>query len=336
MAGSITAYTTAHGRRWRVRYRKPDKSQTDKRGFKTKREAELFLASVTVAKAVGDYIDPALSRVTVAQLSDLWLAGKQPPALKPSSYEPLEIAWRLHVEPKWGDREIAGILPSEVQAWATNLGGRRSASVTLRALGVLAGHPRHGGEGSTDLPVTLRGGSTTCRARRRRRMGASTSPTTRSRLAAESAHPVLCSRSRTPASGGVRRPHSASGMSTRSRRLHVRENAVQVKNVIHVGTPKSWEQRSVPYPPVPRRPSRRARRRQGPEGSAVRRWEGVPRPTGSDTGWFRPVLARPTHDDDFPRVTPHDLRHTAASLAIRAGANVKAVQAMLGHAFLHR
>jgi integrase len=30
--------------------------------------------------------------------------------------------------------------------------------------------------------------------------------------------------------------------------------------------------------------------------------------------------------------TPHDLRHTAASLAVSAGANVKAVQKMLGHA----
>lgn len=34
----------------------------------------------------------------------------------------------------------------------------------------------------------------------------------------------------------------------------------------------------------------------------------------------------------FPRVTAHDLRHTAASLAVSAGANVKAVQRMLGHA----
>lgn len=30
-------------------------------------------------------------------------------------------------------------------------------------------------------------------------------------------------------------------------------------------------------------------------------------------------------------MTIHDLRHTAASLAISAGANVKAVQRMLGH-----
>jgi integrase len=34
----------------------------------------------------------------------------------------------------------------------------------------------------------------------------------------------------------------------------------------------------------------------------------------------------------LPGLTPHDLRHTAASLAVQAGANVKAVQRMLGHA----
>jgi len=33
-----------------------------------------------------------------------------------------------------------------------------------------------------------------------------------------------------------------------------------------------------------------------------------------------------------PGLTPHDLRHTAASLAVRAGANVKAVHSMLGDA----
>jgi integrase len=35
---------------------------------------------------------------------------------------------------------------------------------------------------------------------------------------------------------------------------------------------------------------------------------------------------------ELPGLTPHELRHTAASLAVSAGANVKAVQRMLGHA----
>ena len=66
------------------------------------------------------------------------------------------------------------------------------------------------------------------------------------------------------------------------------------------------------------------------------------------TGWFNSAVGRAQDKSaaaiaaalaageepsrPFPRVTPHDLRHTAASLAISAGANVKAVQRMLGHA----
>ena len=33
----------------------------------------------------------------------------------------------------------------------------------------------------------------------------------------------------------------------------------------------------------------------------------------------------------LPNVSPHDLRHTAASLAIQSGANVKEIQALMGH-----
>jgi integrase len=36
-------------------------------------------------------------------------------------------------------------------------------------------------------------------------------------------------------------------------------------------------------------------------------------------------------DEKFPRVTVHELRHTAASLMIASGANVKTVQSQLGH-----
>ena len=56
------------------------------------------------------------------------------------------------------------------------------------------------------------------------------------------------------------------------------------------------------------------------------------RPHAAD-GWVvRAVAVCRTIDPTFPVVTIHDLRHTAASLAVSAGANVKAVQRMLGHA----
>ena len=53
----------------------------------------------------------------------------------------------------------------------------------------------------------------------------------------------------------------------------------------------------------------------------------------SGNGWFtQAVRAARVEHPTFPRITPHDLRHTAASLAVSSGAHVKAVQRMLGHA----
>src|SRR4051794_10386355 len=45
-----------------------------------------------------------------------------------------------------------------------------------------------------------------------------------------------------------------------------------------------------------------------------------------------PVFDQAAAAAGLPGLTPHELRHTAASLAVAAGANVKAVQRMLGHA----
>ena len=44
-------------------------------------------------------------------------------------------------------------------------------------------------------------------------------------------------------------------------------------------------------------------------------------------GWFNDAAA----EIGIPGLTPRELRHTCASLAVSAGANVKALQRMLGH-----
>lgn len=57
-------------------------------------------------------------------------------------------------------------------------------------------------------------------------------------------------------------------------------------------------------------------------------WGGyVPRLNARD-GWWGMAL----RGSGIPRVTPHELRHTAASLAVQSGADVRAVQRVLGHA----
>lgn len=72
---TISKCQTASGATlYRVRYRAPERGQTDKRGFKTKRDAEIFAASVEVKKMTGEYIAPSLGRITVGELAPDWLA----------------------------------------------------------------------------------------------------------------------------------------------------------------------------------------------------------------------------------------------------------------------
>jgi integrase len=55
-------------------------------------------------------------------------------------------------------------------------------------------------------------------------------------------------------------------------------------------------------------------------------------PPAPSTSWLAYAVTRCRKaDPSFPRITAHALRHTAASLAIHAGANPLVVQRMLGH-----
>ena len=81
--GSAESYETARGRRYRVRYRRPDRTQTTKRGFTTKREADNYLATVEVSKMRGEWLDPSRSKVSVADVAAEWIACQV--QIKPST-----------------------------------------------------------------------------------------------------------------------------------------------------------------------------------------------------------------------------------------------------------
>jgi integrase len=60
---------------------------------------------------------------------------------------------------------------------------------------------------------------------------------------------------------------------------------------------------------------------------------GVPRNSNRRVRDFRRAVAKcQAADETFPSITPHDLRHTAVSLAVSAHANIRAIQRMVGHA----
>jgi hypothetical protein len=74
---TISKYQTASGTTlYRVRYRTPGRGQTDKRGFKTKRDAQAFAEQIEVDKRRGLYVAPSDGRVKFGDLARAWLDSK--------------------------------------------------------------------------------------------------------------------------------------------------------------------------------------------------------------------------------------------------------------------
>ena len=114
------------------------------------------------------------------------------------------------------------------------------------------------------------------------------------------------------------------------RRIHVAESVTEVENGrLDWGLPKSHERRWVPLPRF--LVDELAGHLAGRESDALVFATGAETPlrvSNARRGWFD----RAAREIGVPGLTPHELRHTAASLGVSAGANVKAVQRMLGHA----
>src|SRR3954470_6780724 len=113
------------------------------------------------------------------------------------------------------------------------------------------------------------------------------------------------------------------------RRVQVSANLVEVSGRLHQDSPKSHRARSVPVPRFLVAALRRQVEGRRPDQSVFTTGAGTPlRNSNFRHHLFAPAVERA----GLQPLTPHDLRDTAASLAVAAGANVKVVQRMLGHA----
>ena len=328
---TITAYETKAGKRWRAVYRKPDGSQTSRRGFLRKRDAEEWLAEhVTVAKASGSFVDPAAGRRKVGDLWPAWIAKKRLSS-KASYVESLERAWRVHVAPRWAARTIGSLSRSEIQEWVGAQAAGKSATVVIRNLGILRGICN---DAVADRLIQANpcDGVETPRKRRRKRTYLTAGQLFR--LASESGGRGtlvlvlgLC---------GLRWGEMAglhvADVDFRRHRLSVVRSATMVGDCVVVDVPKSGKGRQVVFPAILDAPLRaQCAGRDGGEPLFPAAGGGyLARIAPNDrTKWFWWAKRRAGVPLDL---TFHDLRHTAASLMVSSGANVKAVQNQLGHA----
>jgi integrase len=135
--GSVEAYATRSGRRYRVLYRKPDHSQTQRRGFRTKKEAELFLASLELDKARGVYLDASRGRIRLADWLDQWFADRVD--LRPTTRDRVGGIIRRDLTPSLGAYPLAEISPSVVQRWIADLSRRLGPASVRKCVHTLSG-----------------------------------------------------------------------------------------------------------------------------------------------------------------------------------------------------
>jgi integrase len=329
--GTIEPYATAAGRRYRVRYRTPDRRQTSKRGFTTKRDAERYLAAVEVSKDHGQWMDPTKSRVTVAEWAERWFRAQI--QLKPTTRSGYRHGLDKHVLPRWGTVRLSEVEHSEVQAWVNALAVNLAPSTVRQTHLVLSGVLKFAVE-DRRIPQNPSDAIRLPRVVRKSRGYLSDGEVLRLAEACGQYVDVVMFLAYTGLRWGEMAGLKVGRLDIERRRIDVAEAVSDPRGVVVWGTPKSHERRSVPFPEFLQAPLVRRCMHKHPEDLVFMGPDaGVLRSGNFRSRTFDKALASiRAADPDFPKVTPHDLRHTAASLAISAGANVKSVQRMLGHA----
>lgn len=328
---------------WRAHYRTPDGSQRNK-SFARKADAERFLATVESAKLTGTYVDPQLAKVTVGLWAERWLAGQA--HLKPSTFQRYDGIISKHIEPKWGRVRLGSVSHADVQTWVTTLAATQAPASVAKIHRVL----------SLVLDMAVKDG----------RLARNVATGVNLPRVVKHEHRYLthdqvddlaqaCGYPETPdkhagydsrenetyrlvvlflAYTGVRFGEMAA---LRVNRLDLqRHRAAIVASVTPVqgqglvwGTPKTHQRREVPLPVFLTAELRSFTSGRAPDDLV---FPGIRSGAPLRVTSFRRAFDRAAQAIGVPGLHPHQLRHTAASLAIASGADVKVIQQMLGHA----
>lgn len=330
---SVESYQLKDGsRRYRVRYALPNGRRTDKRGFKRKADATRFLATVEVDKSTGSFVPYSAGLITLEELATQW--DHTQVGSSESWRNRQESILRVHVMPRWGGWKIKDITPAAVQEWVSDLSRTLAAKTVRHILGVLQAILDIGvNEGrlvvnparrDIRLPRTLSKEKTTL------------TPAQVHTLAGEIPDPyrdlfwfLTTSGVRFGEAAALRPMDLLGGGLVRLRRAYAKIDHRSVLTDL-----KGHELRTVAIPPVV---EERLQERASNRGRDELLWT-APRKGGPlrppESGHWLDAAVRRCHaaDETFPDHVPvHSLRHTAASLLISSGANVKIIQRQLGH-----
>lgn len=305
----------------------PDGSQRS-RSFVTRRAATAFAADRDRDQAGGgDRVDPRAGRVTVAVFYERWAASRRP-VLRPKTWESYAGHWRTRIEPVIGRYELRHVTREVIEQWAAGLSigasGQRSAHLVLRSIldravedGALTVNPAN----RVPLPRV---------AHREHHRYLTAAQVAELAAALGAQGDIVTLLAYTGVRWGELTALRVEDVDLARRRLRVVRSITPVAGRPVEGPPKSRAgRRLVPIADPAARVL--ADRIAGRDGQAL----AVTSPRGgtlSATNWRRQVKWNEnTRALGLARLRPHDLRHTYASLARAAGADLKLIQKTMGH-----
>jgi integrase len=319
------SHVQRRGDRWQARYRRPDGKEETKR-FDRKIDAEKWLAGKQVAKDRGEWTDPVLARILVAEWGERWLESKA--TLKASTRADYRSLWEVCIRPTWGTVRLCDVSHQDVATWvaqlSTRVGASRCSKAAILFSGMLAAAVR-----DQRLSRNPADGVSLPRLKPKPQRFLNH---TQLQALADQAGPykvMVLVLGLTGLRFGECVALKVADVDLLRRRLLVSQSMSEVNGKLEWSTPKTHQSREVPIG------------RHLADLLAVEIAGKTPQDLlfGSPEGeplrlsnWRRRVWDPAVAAIGQTGLTPHDLRHTAASLAISSGANVKHVQRMLGHA----
>lgn len=308
---------------WQVKYRTPTGAARSST-FALRRDAAEFARTTDSARVAGTFVDPRRSRIRLGPWLDTWLESRT--NLAPSTRARYRSIIEAHIAPVWGVVELADVHHDDVQAWVAGID--RSPATTRKAFYVL----------SQALDYAVRSG----RLGRNPADGVSLprpQASERRYLTHQQVEALACEVPdrwallvRFLAYTGLRWGEVAAlrvrDVHLDRRRVTVARSVTPIHGRLTFGPTKGHERREVPVPGFLAAGLSAMVQGKGIDDLVLTGAHGGTLRAGTfQTRVLTPAAARV----GLQGLHPHELRHTAASLAIAAGADVKVVQSMLGH-----
>lgn len=338
-------YTLSDGSvRWKIRYRTADRRSTDKGGFRTKAEANAWWMQNAPAIVSGQAPSNRAGRVAVHTLVEQHLSRTV--RLKPSTVAQRESHAHKWVLPWWEGRPAAEVTRTDVEKWVSWMIEKGAGAPTVNKAHQLLSQVFN--RAVDDRVIAANPATRVALPREAPRKHPYLTLDELDELLGET-DPRYRSLVTFLAFTGLRFGEAAAlrvgDVDYARRRVSVHTAVSEVRGHIHVDGTKNHRARTVALPSFVLdviRPNLVGKRQsdlvfQSPRGRTLRLSSWRPRffnKAVQSVNEQRRMRAEASGAlfEPFPKVTPHDMRHTAASLAVLAGGNVKTIQRNLGHA----